>query len=116
MDRTRFFAQLDRLTPKEIEERLPSLDREKLILVLEYFAQRDMGNGSRIRPWRDMMTERIISAALIALALVFAAVIFRGAYEVVGSGVGAYVVNRFTGATWQCSNSCVRVETGSREK
>jgi hypothetical protein len=116
MDRNRFFAQLDRLTPKEIEERLPSLDKEKLILVLEYFAQRDRGKATRARPWGNVVTERTIAAALIALGLVLAALILRGGYEVAASNVGAYVINRFTGATWQCLDTCVPLETGSKEK
>ena len=40
MDRDEFFAQLDELTPKEIEARLPSWDKEQLILVQEYLEQR----------------------------------------------------------------------------
>lgn len=116
MDRDRFFAQLDRLTPQEIEKRLPSLDKEKLKLVLEYFAQRDRVKVPRGRSWVDVVTERTVAAALIALGLVLAALILRGGYEVAASNVGAYVINRFTGATWQCLDTCVPMETGSREK
>ena len=39
-----------------------------------------------------------------------------GAYEVVGSSLGAYVVNRFTGTAWNCGNVCIRLETFSPEK
>ena len=122
MERDEFFAQLDQLTPKEIEKRLPSWDRESLVLVHEYFAQRD-----RPRPQTDdgasedhgmgnFVTERTIAAALIALGLVVAALILRGGYDITGSSVGAYVMNRFTGATWRCLDTCVPLETGSREK
>lgn len=40
MDRDEFFAQLDLLTPKEIEARVPSWDKEQLILVQQYLEQR----------------------------------------------------------------------------
>ena len=39
MDRDEFFAQLDKLTPQEIEARLPGWDKEKLALVQEYLEQ-----------------------------------------------------------------------------
>jgi hypothetical protein len=39
MNRDEFFAQLDQLTPKEIEEQLPSWDKEQLVLVQEYLDQ-----------------------------------------------------------------------------
>ena len=39
MDRDKFFAQLDQLTTKEIEERLSSWDKEKLLLLEEYLDQ-----------------------------------------------------------------------------
>jgi hypothetical protein len=57
-----------------------------------------------------------MAAAVIALGLVLAALILRGGYEVACSNVGAYVVNRFTGTTWQCLDACVRLETFSPEK
>jgi hypothetical protein len=123
MDRNEFFAQLDKLTPKEIEERLPSWDREQLILAQEYFAEQRQVKAQTERLPRgrngmnNVVTARTISAAaLIALGLVLAALILRGGYEVAGSSVGAYVVNRFTGATWQCLDTCVRLETFSPEK
>jgi acetoin utilization deacetylase AcuC-like enzyme len=40
MDREAFFAHLDKLTPKEIEARLPSWDKEKLVLVQDYLEQK----------------------------------------------------------------------------
>jgi hypothetical protein len=40
MDRGEFFAQLDQLTDKEIETRLPQWDREQLLLVQEYLDQK----------------------------------------------------------------------------
>ena len=39
MNRDDFFAELDQLTPKEIEARLPSWDKDKLALVREYLEQ-----------------------------------------------------------------------------
>jgi hypothetical protein len=39
MDRDEFFAQLDQLTTKEIENRLSSWDKEQLVLVQEYLDQ-----------------------------------------------------------------------------
>jgi hypothetical protein len=123
MDRDEFFAQLDQLTPKEIEARLPSWDKEKLVLVQEYFANRDRARAPQTdhlargkSGMEHVVTERTIAAALIALGLVVAALILRGGYEVAGSSMGAYVVNRFTGATWQCLDTCIRLETVPREK
>jgi hypothetical protein len=40
MNRDEFFAELDRLTEKDIEVRLPQWDREQLLLVQEYLEQR----------------------------------------------------------------------------
>jgi hypothetical protein len=40
MDRDEFFAQLDQLTPNEIEERLSSWDVEQLVLAQEYLAEK----------------------------------------------------------------------------
>jgi hypothetical protein len=120
MDRDEFFAQLDKLAPKEIEAQLSSWDKEKLVLVREYLAKQakaphSVQSSRRKSSMKRLVTERTVAAALIALGLVLAALILRGGYEVAGSGVGAYVVNRFTGATWQCLNTCVRVETSSPE-
>jgi hypothetical protein len=42
MDRDEFFTQLDQLTPKEIEERLPSWDMEQLVLAQEYLALKEL--------------------------------------------------------------------------
>ena len=36
MDRAEFFVQLDKLTPQEIESRLPGWDKEELALVQDY--------------------------------------------------------------------------------
>jgi hypothetical protein len=116
MDRDEFFAQLGNFTPKEIEARLSSWDREELALVQEYLAIQDkppqaapLARGQNRMD--KVVTERTVAAALIALGLVIAALIVRGGYEVSGSSLGAYVVNRFTGATWQCIDVCVRIET-----
>jgi hypothetical protein len=122
MDREEFFAQLDQLTPKEIEAQLSSWDMDKLVLAQEYLAK-----GAQAEPpqtdhlplaksTNNVVTGRTIAAALIALGLVLAALILRGGYEVAGSSVGAYVVNRFTGTTWQCLDTCVRLETFTPEK
>jgi hypothetical protein len=121
MDRDEFFAQLDNLTPKEIEARLSSWDSEELALVQEYLARQDKPpHAAPLARGQNRMdkvvTERTIAAALIALGLVIAALIVRGGYEVSGSGLGAYVVNRFTGATWQCGDVCVQIETYFPEK
>jgi hypothetical protein len=123
MDRTKFFAQLDELTPREIEAKLRSWNREQLELVEEYFAKqppiRPPHRTRSVRPKSFMskaVTERTIAAALIALGLVLAALIFRGGYEVAVSSVGAYVVNRITGTTWQCLGTCVRLETSNTGK
>ena len=40
VERDEFFAELDRLTEKEIEARLDSWDREQLALIQEYLDQR----------------------------------------------------------------------------
>jgi hypothetical protein len=123
MDRTRFFAQLDELSPREIEAKLRSWNREQLVLVEEYFAKqppvRPPHRNRSVRPKSFMskaVTERTIAAALIALGLVLAGLIMRGGYDVAASSIGAYVVNRFTGATWQCLGTCVRLETSSTGK
>ena len=39
MDRAEFFVQLDKLTPQEIESRLPGWNKEELALVQDYFEQ-----------------------------------------------------------------------------
>jgi hypothetical protein len=39
MNRDEFFAQLDKLTPQEIEAGLPGWDREELALVQQYLEQ-----------------------------------------------------------------------------
>jgi hypothetical protein len=123
LDRDEFFAQLDQLTPREIKARLPMWDRERLVLLEEYFAKHAQGEAPKTNQLRqeksgiaNIATDRTIAAALIALGLVLGALILRGGYEIAGSSFGAYVVNRFTGATWQCLNTCVRVETRSREQ
>ena len=117
MDRDEFFAQLDQLTPKEMEARLSSWDRDTLLLVQEYFAKQSQPKAPQTdHPPPNVVTERTVVAALIALGLVVAALILRGGYEVTGSTVGAYVVNCFTGAVWQCLDACVRLETFSPDK
>jgi hypothetical protein len=117
MDREEFLAELNRLSPKEIEERVSTWDPEQLRLAQEHLAKKMPVN----RPQTDrsesgsskLLTERTIAAALISLGLILAALMLRGGYEIAASSVGAYVVNRFTGTTWQCLNTCVRLETSS---
>ena len=38
MDREEFFAELDQLTPKEIEERLSSWDKDQLLVLQDYLS------------------------------------------------------------------------------
>jgi hypothetical protein len=45
MDRDKFFAELDQLTPAEIEARLPSWDMEKLVLAQDYIDQKERRAG-----------------------------------------------------------------------
>ena len=123
MNRDEFLAELSQLTPKEIEARLPTWDSEKLLLAHEHLDRQITAKAPQAdqidQPKSGMskfVTERTIAAALIALGLVLAALIWRGGYEVAGSNVGAYVVNRFTGATWQSLNTCVRQKTFTPEK
>jgi hypothetical protein len=122
VDRDELFARLDQLSPREIEAQLPSWDKEELVLIQEYLEQRRTKAPESDQTMRGenvigkVMTERTIAAALIALGLVLAALILRGGYEVAASGVGAYVVNRFTGAIWQCLDTCARIETFSPDK
>ena len=91
MDRDAFFAQLDQLTPSEIESRLSSWDTEQLLLAQEYFAKREQAKQAhtdqvprRTNCMDKVVTGRTIAAALIALGLVVAALIVRGGYEVAG--------------------------------
>jgi hypothetical protein len=123
MNRDEFLAELSQLTPKEIEARLPTWDTEKLLLAHEHFGkqlpakapQRDQIDQPK-SSMSKFVNERTIAAALIALGLVLAALILRGGYQVSASSVGAYVVNRFTGTTWQYLDTCVRLETFTPEK
>ena len=93
MDRDEFLAQLDHLTPKEIEERLSSWDTEKLTLAHEYFAKQSKAEPPQTdrlllgKSANNVVTERTMAAAVIALGLVLAALILRGGYEVAGSNV-----------------------------
>ena len=113
MDREKFIAELDELTPAEIETRLASWDLEKLVLAREHLATRAAappGQPEKVM-WREyhlkIVTERTIAAGVLALGLVLAALIVGGSYKVTGTSIDAYVVNRFTGATWQCADVCV---------
>jgi RNase adaptor protein for sRNA GlmZ degradation len=62
MDRDEFFAQLDQLTPKEIEARVPSWDKEQLMLVQQYLEQR------RTKPRQsDQLTQAATDATEMAM-------------------------------------------------
>jgi hypothetical protein len=118
MNRDEFLAELSQLSPKEVEARLATWDTEQLLLAHEHFGKQIPAKAPQAdqieQPKSGMsklITERTIAATLIALGLLLAALIMRSGYEVAGSNVGAYVVNRFTGATWQCLDTCVRLET-----
>ncbi len=120
VDRDEFFAQLDQLTPKEMEARLSSWDRDTLLLVQEYFAKQSQPKAPQTdHPPPNVVTERTVVAALIALGLVVAALILRGGCKLTASTVGAYLVNRFAGRVSQCLSTCVRLPTflaGLKEK
>ena len=122
MDREKFVAELDQLTPAEIEARLASWDLEKLVLAREHLAARAASPTWQPEKatWghytSNFISERTIAAGLLALGLVLAALIVRGGYEVAGTSLGAYVVNRFTGATWHCADVCVPLKTFSPEE
>jgi hypothetical protein len=123
MNRDEFLAELSQLTPREVEERLATWDTEQLLLAQEHYGRQIPGKAPQAdqidQPKSGVskfVTDRTIAASLIALSLVLAALIWRGGYEVAGSSVGAYVVNRFTGETWQCLDTCVRLETFTPEK
>ena len=61
MDRNLFFAELDQLTPSQIEARLPSWDSEQLKLVEEYLER------GTIRPAQG--AQSITQAELVAVAM-----------------------------------------------
>ena len=90
MDREEFFAELDQLTPSEIEARISSWGREELTLVQEYIATKPPQAATPLHRKNSVgkvMTERTIAAAFIALGLVIAALIVRGGYEVAGTSL-----------------------------
>ena len=120
MDREEFLAELNRLSPKEMEERVPTWDPERLRLAQEHLANKIPAKPPQTDQSKSvsskLVTERTVAAALISLGLILAALMLRGGYEISASSVGAYVVNRFTGTTWQCLGTCVRLETSSPEK
>ena len=61
MDRNLFFAELDQLTPSQIEARLPSWDSEQLKLVEEYLER------GTIRPAQG--AQSITQAEMVAVAM-----------------------------------------------
>jgi hypothetical protein len=61
MDRNQFFAELDQLTPSQIEARLPSWDSEQLKLVEEYLER------GTIRPAQG--AQSITQAESVAVAM-----------------------------------------------
>ena len=73
VNRDEFFAELDKLTDRQIEERLPLWDRERLILVQEYIDGREgepMGAAQPLEPARKQpeTDSSAKDAALVALA------------------------------------------------
>ena len=61
MDRNQFFAELDQLTPSQIEARFPSWDSEQLKLVEEYLER------GAIRP--AQAAQSITQAESVAVAM-----------------------------------------------
>ena len=57
MDREEFFAELDQLTPKEIEERLSSWDKDQLLVVQDYLS------GKRAKAQSNEVTRAATDAA-----------------------------------------------------
>jgi hypothetical protein len=87
MNRDEFFAELDQLTPKEIEARLPSWDKDKLALVREYLEQtrsKAPAIDQVVQPARDAAraaaetaskaNERATVAFIIAIGAMLAAI------------------------------------------
>jgi hypothetical protein len=63
VDRDLFFAQLDGLTEREIEERLPSWDMERLALVQEYVEQRGLAGAEAAQPDQAEVVRDTVLAA-----------------------------------------------------
>jgi len=71
MDRDAFFAQLDQLTPSEIESRLSSWDKEQLLLAKEYFAKREQAKQAHTDqvPRRTNCMEKVVTGRTRPLSL-----------------------------------------------
>ena len=87
MNRDEFFAELDQLTPKEIEARLPSWDKDALALVQEYLEQTrskapqtdPVAQAARDAAWAaaemaSKANERATVAFIIAIGAMLAAI------------------------------------------
>lgn len=66
MNRDEFFAELDGLTEKDIEERLPNWDMERLALAQEYVDTR-LARARTPQPYHDEAIEGPETPALLAL-------------------------------------------------
>ena len=67
VDRHAFFAELDGLTNREIEERLPSWDMERLALVQEYLEQSGLSPPKVAGPDQPEGDRAAREAALVAM-------------------------------------------------
>ena len=87
MNRDEFFAELDQLTPKEIEARLLSWDQDELALVQEYLEQtrskapqpNQVAQTARDAAWAatemaSKANERATVAFIIAIGAMLAAI------------------------------------------
>ena len=87
MNRDEFFAELDQLTPKEIEARLSSWDKDELALVQEYLEQTrskapqtdQVAQAARDAAWAaaemaSKANERATVAFIIAIGAMLAAI------------------------------------------
>lgn len=76
VNRDEFFAQLEKLTDQEIEQRLPLFNREQLLLVQQYVDQRSetpQGRVSEPRQAPPRESERNSDTRSAALAALLAA-------------------------------------------
>lgn len=78
MNRDEFFAQLQKLSPKEIEARLSSGDRERLVLVHEFLQQnqsKEAPSGQLVRAATDASWAAVQGAAKAETRATFAIII-----------------------------------------
>jgi hypothetical protein len=64
VNRDQFFAQLDGLTEREIEERLPSWDMERLVLVQEYVERKGLVRAEAAQPDQAEVVRDTLLAAI----------------------------------------------------